>query len=122
MRDNAQMAAEDAGGGRGGEPGMEERSREEPTTWSNEDPHKIHLCMRAEANVSGIRMDTAGNGGGAERGGGAGRHAEMLDSDACGDRQSEVAGGAAVGVETAAERAACHVAWHTSSRASGASE
>ncbi len=120
MRGQAHSAALDVGGGTSSVPGMDEQSREEPTAWSNEDPHKIHFCMNLEADVTRIRMDTAGGGGGGRREMGEGQRDGALDSHARGDGRSVGAGGAAVWVETAADWAANHVAWHTSSRGSGA--
>lgn len=122
MRGQTLEAASDLGGGQSSAHRMEEQGRESPTAWSNEDPDKIHQCMRVGSNVIGIRMDTAGGGGGAGRGGGAGCRGAMMESVARGGGRSSGAGGAAVGVETAADWAAGHVAWHTSSRANGAGE
>ncbi len=120
LRGQAHDAAVEVGGGSTSAPGVDEQSREEPTAWSNEDPHKIHLCMDLEANVTRIRIDTAGGGGSGRREMGAGSRDMTLDSGACGDGQSAGAGVAAVRAETAADWAADHVAWHTSSLGSGA--
>ncbi len=116
----AHNMAADVGGGSCSATGIDEQSRAEAATWSNEDPYKIHQCMDLEANVIGIRNDTAGDGGRGRRDSGAGSRDEALDSAACGDGRSTRVDDAAVGAETAAEWAAGHVAWHTNAQGNGA--
>jgi hypothetical protein len=123
MRGQAHSATSGVGVGTSNVSGMEEQSRQEPAVRSNEDPNKIHYCMNLGADVIGIQMDTAGGGGGGRRRGAAdGCSNGTLDSAARGGGQSAAAGGAAVPVETAAVRAAYHVAWHTSSGSNDAGE
>ncbi len=117
------QAHDDAGrvdGDSGSSHGVGAISRAVPTSWSNEDPHKIHLCMDSEENVARIHDGTAGGGGRGGRHKGAGNRNATLVSAACGDGRCAGDGNNADRAVTAADWAAVQVAWHTSSLGQGA--